>query len=264
MTLAYTRSGNRNSAALVFLHGSAMGQWMWHDQIQHFADYDCYTVDLPGHGSSSHMAWQSVDHAADCAARLIADEIPDKPVYLVGLSLGAVIGLHLMTRHPQRIERAVLTGTFADAAPRWMMTLQGWVVSAMLSIPYGRQMFARSLHLPAEVMPFFEETMQALSMQSYRRITQQIAEYTPLDSLNTLTIPTLFVTGEKDVALNRQAVVRLAQQVPGAVGVYAPGVHHAWNGEAPALFNEMTRAWIEGWSLPNSLIPAVGMETMRT
>jgi pimeloyl-ACP methyl ester carboxylesterase len=257
MKLSYTRSGNPNSAAIVFLHGMAMGQWMWYDQTQYLADYDCYTVDLPGHGGSNQIAWDSFDQTADCVAQLIAEDIPDKLVYLVGMSLGAVVGLHLVTRYPQHIERAILTGAFAAAPPRWLIMLQGRILSAILSTPFGRQMFARSLQLPSEAMPCYEQSINALSIPSFRRIVQQIADYTPLDGLEAVTVPLLFVTGEKDVAVNRRSVTRLAQRVPGAVGVYAPGVHHGWNGEDPALFNEMIRAWIEGQPLPQRLIPAV-------
>lgn len=256
MMLSYTRSGNPNSAAILFLHGNLMGQWMWYDQVQHFADYACYNVDLPGHGGSSRIEWESFGQAADCVGRLIAEEFPDKPVYLVGMSLGAVVGLHLLTRHPQRIQRAVMTGAFADAPPRRLITLQGAFLRAILSTQFGKRMFARALHVPDDAMPAYKQSINALSMQSFKRIMQQIAEYAPPAGLEAVTVPTLFVTGEKDVAANRDSVILLAQQMPGAVGVYAPGVHHGWNGEDPELFNEMARAWIEGQPLPQRLIPA--------
>lgn len=261
MKLSYTRSGNPDAPAIVFLHGMAMGQWMWHDQIQHFADYDCYNVDLPGHGGSNQIAWDSFDQAADCVAQLIAEDIPNKPVYLVGMSLGAVVGLHVLLRH--RIERAVLTGAFAEAPPRWMVMLQGRVMSALLPTSFGKKLFARMLQLPPEAMPYYEDSINALSIPAFRRISQQIAEYTPPEGLEKITVPTLFVTGDKDIAINRRAVVILAGRVPGSVGVYAPEVHHGWNGEDPALFDTMTRAWIEGTPLPARLIPATPVEIER-
>lgn len=252
--LTYSRSGDSSAPAIVFLHGMAMGQWMWHDQIQHFADYDCYNVDLPGHSGS--VAWKSFNQAADCVAELIENTVADKPVYLVGMSLGAVTGLHLMTRHHRLITRAVLTGAFADAPPRLQMQLQGSLMSAILPTRFGKQIFARMLHLPPDVMPAYQESIHALSMPSFKQMIHEMTDFTPLDNLDTITTPTLFATGEKDIPFNREGVKRLAEQVPGAVGVYAPGVHHGWNGEDPDLFNAMTRAWIEGKPLPSSLIAA--------
>lgn len=257
MKLAYTRTGTPDAPAIVFLHGMAMGQWMWYDQIQHFADYDCYNVDLPGHGGSNAIAWESFDQAADCVAQLIAEEISGKPVMVVGMSLGAVVGLHLLTRYPNTIERAVLTGAVAEAPPRWMTTVQRELMSVLLATRPGKQLFARMLHLPPDAMPYYNESIEALAIPTFRRIASQVASYTPLVGLDKLVVPTLFVTGEKDISVNRRSVVLLSQQVPGAVGVYAPGSHHGWNGEDPALFNAMTRAWIEGKPLPQSLLPAV-------
>lgn len=256
MTLAYTRTGSPGAPAIIFLHGNAMGQWMWHDQVQHFSDYDCLNVDLPGHGGSNHIPWTSFDGAADHVAQLITDVVPDKPVFVVGMSLGAVVGLHLLLRHPGKVERAVLTGAFADAPPHWMMTLQGGLLSVLLTTGWGKQIFARMLQIPPEAMPYYSQSIDELSIRDFKQIIRQIADYTPPDGLAALNVPVLFVTGEKDVSLNRQSVQQLAGQVPGAVGIYAPGVHHGWNGEDPALFNEMARAWIEGQPLPNRLIPA--------
>jgi pimeloyl-ACP methyl ester carboxylesterase len=178
-------------------------------------------------------------------------------VYVVGMSLGAVVGLHLLTRQTRRVERAVLTGAFAEPPPRWIITIQGRLVSALLTNRFGKQVFARMLHLPPDAMPDYQASIEALSMPSLKRIIRQIADYVPPEYLEAVSIPTLFVTGEKDVAANRRSVMQLAQQVPSAVGVYAPGAHHGWNGEDPELFNEMTRAWIEGQPLPQRLIPAV-------
>lgn len=258
MKLFYTRSGTPDAPAIVFLHGSAMGQWMWQDQIQHFADYDCYNVDLPGHGGSSHIPWDSFEQAADDIALLIRQAIVAKPAYLVGMSLGALVGLYLLTRHQHLVKRAVLTGAIAETPPRWLMKLQGGILSALLPTQIGKQLFARMLQLPPDAMPLYRESINALSMTAFKRITAQLTDFTLPAGLEAVQVPTLFVTGEKDIAINRRSVAVLAGQLPEAVGVYAPAVHHGWNGENPVLFNEMTRAWFEARPLPQNLLPAAG------
>jgi pimeloyl-ACP methyl ester carboxylesterase len=67
--------------------------------------------------------------------------------------LGAVVGLHLLARNPQRIERAILIGAFAAAPPRWLIRVQGWILSILLSTGWGKRLFTRTLHLPAEILP---------------------------------------------------------------------------------------------------------------
>jgi pimeloyl-ACP methyl ester carboxylesterase len=150
-----------------------------------------------------------------------------------------------------------LTGAFAEAPPRWQIMLQGTLMSLLLPTGFGKRLFARLLQLPPDAMPAYLQSIDALSIPAFKTITQQIADYTPLRGLDAVTVPTLFVTGAADIPFNRNAVKTLAQQVKGAVGVYAPDVHHGWNGEAPDLFNAMTRAWIEAQPLPPSLIPAL-------
>lgn len=256
MFLNFTRSGSPDAPAIFFLPGMAMGQWMWFDQTQYFADYDCYNVDLPGHGGSNQIEWCSFEHSADCVAQLIKHETSGKPVYLVGMSLGAIVGLHVLAQHPELINRAVLTGALAERPPRWIISLQGGILSVLLPTTFGKKLFARMLHLPPDAMPYYTESISALSMPSFKRIVSQLADYSPPKGQGLINVPTLFVTGEKDIAVNRNAVQKLAQEVPEAVGVYAPRLHHGWNGEDPALFNAMTRAWIEELPLPKSLIPA--------
>ncbi|MBE2182695.1 MAG: alpha/beta fold hydrolase [Anaerolineae bacterium] len=261
MSLTYTRSGNPNSPAIIFLHGMAMGQWMWLDQTQHFADYDCYNVDLPGHGGSSQIAWGSFGQTADRIAQFIESAVIGKPVYLVGMSLGAIIGLHILVRYPRLIKRAVLTGAIAERPPRWMIKLQGGLLSVMLPTGFGKRLFARTLQIPADAMPAYTESINALSMPAFKQIVAEVTDYTPPANYSLIQTPMLFATGDKDVVVNLNAVKLLARQVPASCGVYAPGLHHGWNGEAPALFNTMTRAWIQESSLPQSLISAESAPT---
>jgi pimeloyl-ACP methyl ester carboxylesterase len=256
MTLHFTRTGTPDAPALIFLHGLAMGDWMWHEQIVHFADYDCYVVDLPGHGGSRATPWRSFPDTAAEVAEFIAQHVPGKPVFLVGMSLGAIVGVYLLTRADAGVTRAVLSGAIAETPPRWIIAMQTRLLSALLPTGFGRRLFARMLHLPTEAMPHYLASIDALSLPDFQEISHQLAVLTPPEGLARITAPTLFVTGAQDIAINRRGTADYARQVPGASGVYAPDVHHGWNGEDPALFNAMTRAWIERAPLPARLIPA--------
>lgn len=257
MTLAYTRSGNPDAPAIIFLHGMAMGQWMWTDQIEHFADYDCYNVDLPGHGDSHAVEWDSFAQTAHQVIALIEQQIPNKPVYVVGMSLGAIVGLFMLAQRPTLIERAVLTGAISQTPPRWLMTVQEKFLSLMLPTAIGKRLFAKLLQLPADTMPEYQRSMAAFSMPAFRRIVAQLKAFTLPAGLAQIRTPALFATGDKDAAINRDSVAALAELLPDGVGVLAPAVHHGWNGEDPTLFNAMVRAWLDGQPLPDGLIPAI-------
>jgi pimeloyl-ACP methyl ester carboxylesterase len=68
----------------------------------------CLAVDLPGYGQSPPgPEAASIAGYADLLAGLI-QEVTDRPVLLVGHSMGGMIGLTLTLRHPDLVERVVL------------------------------------------------------------------------------------------------------------------------------------------------------------
>ncbi|MGH2523698.1 MAG: alpha/beta fold hydrolase [Anaerolineales bacterium] len=70
--------------------------------------FHCLAVDLPGYGASPPMDERATIPAyADLLAALI-QQVTDKPVVLVGHSMGGMIGLTLVLRRPELVERLVL------------------------------------------------------------------------------------------------------------------------------------------------------------
>ncbi len=256
MKLTYQRTGTPGAQPIIFLHGMAMGAWMWEAQAAHFTDYDCYLIELPGHGASAGVAWQSLGHAADAVARVLREDLDGRQAHLIGMSLGAVVGLHLLVRHQHLLARAVLTGALAEKPPRALMWAQAHLLAAILPTAWGKSAFSKMLGLPADAMPAYTASIQQLSIASFKRAALELMDYAPPAGLERVNVPCLFVTGQQDMAINVRSVGVLAGTVPGAVGVYAPQVHHGWNGEAPELFNQMARAWLQADPLPQALISA--------
>lgn len=70
--------------------------------------YHCLAVDLPGYGQSPALPQPvSITAYADLIAGLI-QSITNKPVVLIGHSMGGMISLTVALRHPQLVERLVL------------------------------------------------------------------------------------------------------------------------------------------------------------
>jgi pimeloyl-ACP methyl ester carboxylesterase len=69
------------------------------------------------------------------------------------------------------------------------------------------------------------------------------------------TVPTLVAVGEKENGLAKQGTKKVARCLKHAQGVIVPRVNHVWNLQAPDLFTDTVRAWIEDHPLPDVLRP---------
>ncbi|MDZ4721219.1 MAG: alpha/beta fold hydrolase [Roseiflexaceae bacterium] len=70
--------------------------------------YHCLAVDLPGYGDSPRLPVRTtIELYADLLASLIK-QVSNKPVVLVGHSMGGMISLTLAMRYPELVERMVL------------------------------------------------------------------------------------------------------------------------------------------------------------
>lgn len=71
--------------------------------------YHCFAVDLPGYGESPKMtARASIEGYADLLADFVREVSGDKPVVLIGHSMGGMISLTMAQRHPDLVERMIL------------------------------------------------------------------------------------------------------------------------------------------------------------
>lgn len=254
MPLYAAETGNRAAPSVVFLHGVGTSGWMWARQTAALADFHCLNVDLPGHGRSNQIEWRSLVDAADQVAALIRQRAVNGRAHVVGLSLGGYVALVLLERHPDLLDRVVISGVTAAPMPN-----RAWLRPqlALMSLTMRRRWLvdlqAKALPLTADERRAFTENWLAMSMPTYRRIYEECADFTISRELGRVSTPTLVTAGGKESEIITQAVAVIAKLMPNAEGRLAPGYGHGWNIEAPPLFNAMLRAWINGTPLPREL-----------
>ena len=251
-------TGAPGAPAIVFLHGVGTSGWMWWRQVPAFADHRCLSVDLPGHGRSRDIPWISLADTAGLVAALIGEQTATGRAHFVGLSLGGQLALALLDRHPDAVERAVVSGVTAEPwLHRWFATPQAWLTTTLLRSRRIVDDQARSLGLPPEVHGDFAENVRVMRPRTYRDVYREIADYALPPSLGAVAAPTLVLAGSTESDVIRRAVETIPATMPAATGRIVPSVGHGWNVEAPDLFNATVRSWIEGSPLPAGLGNAV-------
>lgn len=237
---------------MVFLHGIAASGWMWWQQVPAFPDHHCLVVDLPGHGGSRDVPWVSLADTAERVAAVVRDRAAVGRAHVVGLSLGGHVALSLVEDHPDVLDRAVVSGVTAEPWPhRWFIGPLTRLTAAQLGNRRLVAARARSLGLPAVARAAFVENALAMRPQTYRRIVAEIAGYAAPAGLTGA--PTLVLAGSTESTAIRRATATIPAALTVATGRIVPGVGHAWNVEAPDLFNATVRAWIEDAPLPAGL-----------
>jgi pimeloyl-[acyl-carrier protein] methyl ester esterase len=107
MTLDVARCGS--GPDLVLLHGWGLHRAVWDDIVPALAArHRVHLVDLPGHGASRDVPFESLDATVARVAGITPDGAS-----LCGWSLGGLVALALAIRHPGKLSRLALVGATA-------------------------------------------------------------------------------------------------------------------------------------------------------
>jgi pimeloyl-ACP methyl ester carboxylesterase len=244
----------RPEATIVLLHGGNVANWMWDPQVQGLADHHVLTPHLPGYGARAGERWTSLAATADDVAAMIAEQAVGGRAHVVGLSLGGVVTAHLLARHPEVVDSAMISGvplTGVHGTTRRLSELQ----LGLWDKRWFWQLQSRAFGLPAEDRDLFVEHGMSVAKDNAVRLMREVLTGGVPPGLAAYAGRLLAVAGEKESAWVRRSFPELRRAVPQAVCRVAPGMHHAWSIEDVELFNDVVRAWVRG-EVHGRLLPA--------
>ena len=215
------QSDNSSKPVMVFVHGWGGSGRYWRSTAEAIADdFDCLLYDLRGFGRSPlpedapDTKYAMEDYADDLA--ILLDALNLERVYINAHSMGASIATFFLNRYSERVERAILTcnGIFEYDARAFAAfhKFGGYVVKFrynwFLKFPFADKMFmARFLHRPInrrDRVAFLEDFLladyEAAVGTIYTSVSKQAVETMPKEFVK-LTVPTLMVSGEKDIII---------------------------------------------------------------
>jgi pimeloyl-ACP methyl ester carboxylesterase len=253
MELYIQETGSFGAPMVLFLHGSPLSSRMWQPQLDRMKDFHCVAPDLPGHGQSANLKRFEMKALVDILADLIRSTSPTGKAHVVGLSFGGVVAQALMMNTPELIDHVVLSGT----STRLSKLL---ILSQSLNMPIMRllrpQQLAAIISSQFGIPASFKDQLKAdFSQFSVDTFMQVMWTYADIVMPSITKSPTLVVVGEKETFFAKYAARALCKGIPGARGILVPDVGHVWNLQAPDLFTDMLRAWLQDQPLPAGFLP---------
>jgi len=212
-------------------------------------------VDLPGHAGSDSVR-ADLSNTADLVAESVRSAIGDEPCTLLGYSLGARVGLHVLTGSSLAVSRAVfigVTGGIEDADERERRRNQdekaadelegSGDVEGFLDRWLAGPLFAR---LSEESAARAERSRNSASgLASSLRLCGTGAQQPLWDRLPSLSVPVLALAGSDDTRFAAHAL-RVEAMASSAVASLLPGGGHAVHLAQPEQSWRLVDHWLRG------------------
>jgi pimeloyl-ACP methyl ester carboxylesterase len=212
-------------APVILLHGGLANSDYWGLLVRALAPhYRVIVVDSRGHGRSSRDARPyGYDLMADDVVGLM-DYLKIDKAALVGWSDGAIIGLDIALRHPQRLSK--LFAFAANSDPSAVKDVEHDPVFSAF-IARARREYETLSPTPKEYDAFLKQI---------EKMWEGEPHWTA-DRLHGIELPTWIVDADHDEAIKRDNTLFMADNIPGSGLLIQPQVSHFSFLQDPAQFN---------------------------
>ena len=260
MDIYVKETGSKSAETIIFLHAGAMAGWMWDDQLKAFSDYHCIVPDLPEHGQSNEVKPFTIKNTAEIIIEIINKRTLNGKANLFGISLGAQIIVQILSKAPQLVNQAFISGTLINTIPhsKTLLNLLDHTINEYAPVKdndFFIKASMRTYNMPKDFFKVFKESTLLLKHDSLERILTENMLFKLPHGLEKVEAPIIIMTGEKDYKIIKESANDLLMSLSGSVGYMAPNLGHAWNLEDPDLFNLVLRRWITDGSLKDVLLP---------
>ena len=231
-------------------------------------DHTVYRYDRTGVGLSDRVrtAFSLDSELADLEA--VAAQVGPGPLALLTQSAGGPVATTFAARHPDRVSRLVLYGTYASGATLTRPELQE-AMPALVRASWGLgskmmvDLFAPGC-APDEARALASFQRVACSAEMASRLLALTYQLDATDAARQVRVPTLVLHRRGDRVMPFEAGRRLAALIPGAELVVLEGdIHIPWLGDADAVLAAILR-FLTGASPAAATSPRAPIEPAGT
>ena len=199
-------------------------------------------------------AFSSADLADDAAALL--DALSIERAHVLGAFMGGMVAQELALRHPDRVDRLVLVGSWARADAKRRMLLEKWKEMVAHGNPIEVLAKERMLWTLSDetleqtdlVHPMLQGYLRErfpLSDDTFARQCDACLEHDTQARLGEIGAPTLVLCGQQDQLAPPKFSRELATGIHGAHLVTIPGAAHLVMAEAAKRFDQVVLQFLE-------------------
>jgi len=206
--------------------------------------YRVATFDLLGQGHSDKPSLFIGQDDQVAVLRDLVDELGDHPVFLAGISFGAVIALRYAIAHSDRIAGLVPMSAFAELTPQLLMLGNALRTGLIL----GGTTYLQDLLFPMNLSDeYITERFDKLDdakrkgwlindLYALQNLMESFFDFEPLTpQLSSISVPTMIMNGEFDFFTPRKLHESLRTHIPDSALIIMQRVYHAFTLERPVL-----------------------------
>jgi 3-oxoadipate enol-lactonase/4-carboxymuconolactone decarboxylase len=229
--LYWRLEGAADRPVLLLLNSIGTDLGLWDLVVPHLLPrFRLLRMDTRGHGASDAPPgdYSLSDLASDSLAVMAAAGVDQAAV--CGVSLGGMIAMQIVLQAPKRVTALVLACTSAamdqDIWRARVDTVRSEGTAAIAEAAIGRFFSERFRRQHPDIVETVRTGLLASSAEGYAGCAAAIRDMELADRLPSIAVPTLVVTGSKDMSTPAEGHGdRLAAAIPGARGVSLPTAH---------------------------------------
>jgi pimeloyl-ACP methyl ester carboxylesterase len=239
---------------IVFTHGFLGSSWLFQAQIEHFSSYRrVIAIDHLGHGKSDKPKSESykLNELAQILDETLSKIIGDEKITLVGHSMGGMISLIYATNPTlaKRLEGLILMSTapklnnpglvqYVEDLKSGTMSLKDreTIETIFVGLCFQRKARKEQTELIKE---FVNLTLQNEEYVGLRTMESIVNNFNVEDKLKSISVPTLILTGDKDIFILPTESESMNKMIPNAtLSVLTPKIGHMIQYEAPEQYTD--------------------------
>jgi 3-oxoadipate enol-lactonase len=234
-------------------HGLATDLTMWDELTGALKDrYRVLRYDARGHGASAAPAGDySLDLLVDDAAALL-DALDVQQTHFAGLSMGGMIGLGMLIKHPQRMKSAAIADsrhtTTPDFTQAWLdriAAVRNGGIEAVVASTVTRWSSAGLAERNPAAIARMEAMVRRTSANGYCGCAAALARLNYGSRLNEINAPTLVICGDEDHGAPPENSRQMSPMIGDSRFLEIKQAGHISNIEQPAIFNDAVRGFFD-------------------